>query len=254
MKFSMLALITWKCIQHKHTAALLTSPGILVLLGWSWLQYGHVSYDVLQLLGFESMVYDGWTAGIPQISGVIITIQMGLVWLLSSFTKNGTEDYPFVGSIIWVIVGVFSASTSVAWLPTILVCIITVSVISKGAIEFIQVVPIVMLISLIIGFSSTDINDPLDVISWSAAGSAVYTGIFYAITKNGMIFVRYNPEEDLAAYNARNPDSQLNYDEYIEIQKESMLKINEAFIIINLLLSFCHSRRYPKHNRSHICY
>ena len=34
-----------------------------------------------------------------------------------------------------------------------------------------------------------------------------------------MIFVRYNPESDLAAYNARNPDSQLNDDEYIEIQK-----------------------------------
>ena len=184
------------------------------------------------------MVYDGWTAGIPQITGVIITLQMGLVWILSSFTKNGTEDYPFVGSIIWVIIGVFSASTSVAWLPTILVCIVTVSVISKGAIEFIPVVPVVMLISLIIGFSSTEINDPLEVISWSAAGSAVYTGIFYAITRNGMIFIRYNPGKDLAAYNARNPDSQMNNDEYIELQKESMLKINEAFIIINLLLSF----------------
>ena len=234
----MLALITWKCIQHKHKAALLSSPGILVLLGWSWLQYGHVSYDVLKSFGFESMVYDGWTAGIPQITGVIITLQMGLVWILSSFTKNGTEDYPFVGSIIWVIIGVFSASTSVAWLPTILVCIVTVSVISKGAIEFIPVVPVVMLISLIIGFSSTEINDPLEVISWSAAGSAVYTGIFYAITRNGMIFIRYNPGKELATYNARNPDSQMNNDEYIELQKESMLKVNEAFIIINLLLSF----------------
>ena len=234
----MLALITWKCIQHKHKAALLSSPGILVLLGWSWLQYGHVSYDVLKSFGFESMVYDGWTAGIPQITGVIITLQMGLVWILSSFTKNGTEDYPFVGSIIWVIIGVFSASTSVAWLPTILVCIVTVSVISKGAIEFIPVVPVVMLISLIIGFSSTEINDPLEVISWSAAGSAVYTGIFYAITRNGMIFIRYNPGKELARYNARNPDSQMNNDEYIELQKESMLKVNEAFIIINLLLSF----------------
>ena len=239
LMIGMLVLITWKCIQHKHTAALLTSPAILVLLGWTWVDYGHVSYDILAYLGLESMGYDGQQYyGIPQISGVIITIQMGLVWLLSSFTKNGTEEYPFVGSIIWVIIGVFISATSVAWLPTILVCIISVSVISKGAIEFIQVVPVVMLISLIIGFSSTEINDPLEVISWSAAGSAVYTGIFYAITKNGMIFVRYNPEKDLAAYNARNPDSELNYDEYIEIQRESLLKINEAFIIINLLLSF----------------
>ena len=235
----MLALITWKCIQHKHSAALLTSPGILVLLGWTWVDYGHISYDVLVSLGLESMGYDGQQYyGIPKISGVIITIQMGLVWLLSSFTKNGTEEYPFVGSIVWVIIGVFIAATSIAWFPTILVCIITVSVISKGAIEFIPVVPVIMLISLIIGFSSTEINDPLEVISWSAAGSAVYTGIFYGITKNGMIFVRYNPEKDLAAYNARNQDSQLNNDEYIEIQRESMLKINEAFIIINLLLSF----------------
>ena len=108
------------------------SPGILVLLGWTWVDYGHISYDVLVSLGVESMGYDGQQYyGIPKISGVIITFQMGLVWLLSSFTKNGTEEYPFVGSIIWVIIGVFTAATSIAWLPTILVCIITVSVISR---------------------------------------------------------------------------------------------------------------------------
>ena len=108
---------------------------------------------------------------------------MGLVWLLSSFTKNGTEEYPFVGSIIWVIIGVFTAATSIAWLPTILVCIITVSVISKGAIEFIQVVPVVMLISLIIGFSSTEINDPLEVISCLRLGAQFTRAFFMRLQK-----------------------------------------------------------------------
>jgi len=235
----MLVLITWKSIQHKHSAALLTSPGILVLLGWSWLEPGHLSYALSESLGSGYNAYDySSPTGIPQLSGIIITIQMGIVWLLSSFTKDGTEDYPFVGSIIWVIIGVLSASTGVAWFPAILVCVISVSVISKGAIEFIQFVPIAMLIALIIGFSSTDMNDPLQIISWSATVTAAFTALFYGLTKSGTIFVRYNPEQDLLEYNARNPDFPQTEEEFMRMKTRNMLEVNETFIIVNLLLSF----------------
>ena len=235
----MLALITWKSIQHKHSAALLASPGILVLLGWSWLEPGHLSYALSESVGSGYNAYEySSPTGIPQLSGIIMTIQMGIVWLLSSFTRDGTEDYPFIGSIIWVIIGVLSASTGVAWFPAILVCVISVSVISRGAIEFIQFVPIAMLISLIIGFSSTEMNDPLQVISWSATATAGFTALFYALTKSGTIFVRYNPEQDLLEYNARNPEFPQTEEEFMQMKTRNMLEVNETFIIVNLLLSF----------------
>ena len=67
---------------------------ILVLLGWSWQTkiIFRTPYLSLWDLGYNAYEYSSPT-GIPQLSGIIMTIQMGIVWLLASFTKDGTEDY-----------------------------------------------------------------------------------------------------------------------------------------------------------------
>ena len=174
---SMFVLVTIRAIKHRHNTLLLVSPLIFAFVGTSWLQEFGLANTILDAMGIN-VEYGVLT--IANISGWIIAIQMGIVWIMATRTMNDDNkiELPWWGSMAWVAVGLIAAMSEVSWMPTVFTIMLTGSAIYRGKVSFIPAMPIAFFFSLLVGMGNdanfADLNSG-EVFGWSAIVTAFFT-------------------------------------------------------------------------------
>ena len=174
---SMFVLVTSRAIKHRHNMLLLTSPLIFAFVGTSWLTEFGLANTILDALAID--VEFGFLT-IANISGWIIAIQMGIVWIIATRTMDDDSkiELPWWGSMAWVGVGLIAAMSEVSWLPTVFTILLTGSAIYRGKVSFIPAMPIAFFFSLLVGLGNdanfVDLNSG-EIFGWSAIATAFFT-------------------------------------------------------------------------------
>ncbi len=174
---SMFVLVTSRAIKHRHNMLLLVSPLIFAFVGTSWLEEFGLAKTILDAI--EINVEYGFLT-IANISGWIIAIQMGIVWIIATRTMDDDNkiELPWWGSMAWVGVGLIAAMSEVSWLPTVFTILLTGSAIYRGKVSFIPAMPIAFFFSLLVGLGNdanfVDLNSG-EIFGWSAIATAFFT-------------------------------------------------------------------------------
>jgi len=174
---SMLVLVTSRAIKHRHNTVLLASPLIFLFVGTTWLTEYGLANTILDALAID-VEYGVLT--IANISGWIIAIQMGIVWIIATRTMDDDSkiELPWWGSMAWVAVGLIAAMSEVSWMPTVFTIMLTGSAIYRGKVSFIPAMPIAFFFSLLVGMGNdanfVDLNSG-EIFGWSAIATAFFT-------------------------------------------------------------------------------
>ncbi len=188
---SMFVLVTIRAIKHRHNMLLLVSPLIFAFVGTSWLQEFGLANTILDAMAID--VEFGFLT-IANISGWLITIQMGIVWIMATKTMDDDKvELPWWGSMVWVAVGIITAMSEVTWMPTVFTIMLTGSAIYRGKASFIPAMPIAFFFSLLIGMgndaSFADFNDG-EIFGWSAIATAFFTLSLSAMEMTDWLYLK----------------------------------------------------------------
>ena len=174
---SMFVLVTIRAIKHRHNMLLMASPLIFLFVGKTWLTEFGLANTIRDAMNIN--VEYGFLS-IANISGWIIAIQMGIVWIMATRTMDDDNkiELPWWGSMAWVGVGLIAAIPEVTWLPTVFTIMLTGSAIYRGKVSFIPMMPIAFFFSFIIGMNG-DANfvdfSGGEIFGWSAIAAAFFT-------------------------------------------------------------------------------
>ena len=174
---SMLVLATFRAIKHRHNMLLMASPMIFALIGTTWLEEFGFANTILDSMNIN-VEYGFFT--IANISGWIIAIQMGIVWIMATREMESEREtqLPWWGSMAWFAVGLIAAMPDASWLPTIFTVMLTGSAIYRGKISFIPLMPIIFFFSLLWGINNESSLSELsngEVFGWTAIITALFT-------------------------------------------------------------------------------
>ena len=174
---SMLVLATFRAIKHRHNMLLMASPMIFALIGTTWLEEFGFANTILDSMNIN-VEYGFFT--IANISGWIIAIQMGIVWIMATREMESEREtqLPWWGSMAWFAVGLIAAMPDASWLPTIFTVMLTGSAIYRGKISFIPLMPIIFFFSLLWGINNESSFSELsngEVFGWTAITTALFT-------------------------------------------------------------------------------
>jgi len=174
---SMFVLATIRAIKHRHNMLLMASPIIFAFIGTTWIEELGLANTILDAM--EINVEYGFLT-IANISGWIIAIQMGIVWIMATREMEGDREtqLPWWGSMAWFGVGLIAAMPDASWLPTIFTIMLTGSAIYRGKVSYIPAMPIIFFISLLWGIGSdsnfSELSDG-EVFGWTAITTALFT-------------------------------------------------------------------------------
>jgi len=198
---SMLALVTVRCVRHRHVWPLMLSPIAFFLLNSHWLESAGIGRFLIEAI--DSTNYDFAEFGfmsLTRLGGVFITLQMAYVLIMDNKyvkqSETGREPLPWFGVWGWALVGVLAASSSIGWIPAIMFVYLIINSWISGKLESIVILHIGLLISLLIGMGIEEVFDAFwQAFSWSAlltAGSAL---TFTVMNGKDMLF-KYVSVED----------------------------------------------------------
>lgn len=174
---SMFVLATSRAIKHRHNMLLMASPIIFAFVGTTWVQEFGLANTILDAMDIN--VEYGFLT-IANISGWIIAIQMGIVWIMATQEIEGEKEtqLPWWGSMAWFAVGLIAAMPDASWLPTIFTIMLTGSAIYRGKISFIPAMPIIFFFSFFWGMANDssffELNDG-EIFGWAAITTALFT-------------------------------------------------------------------------------
>ena len=174
---SMFVLATIRAIKHRHNMLLMASPIIFAFIGTTWLEEFGLANSILDAMNID--VGYGFLT-IANISGWIIAIQMGIVWIMATREIEGEREtqLPWWGSMAWFAVGLIAAMPDASWLPTIFTIMLTGSAIYRGKISFIPLMPIILFFSLLWGIDNDSSFSGLnggEMFGWTAITTALFT-------------------------------------------------------------------------------
>ena len=156
---------------------LMASPIIFAFIGTTWVEEFGLANTILQEIGFD--VEYGFLT-IANISGWIIAIQMGIVWIMATREMESEREtqLPWWGSMAWFAVGLIAAMPDASWLPTIFTIMLTGSAIYRGKVSFIPAMPIIFFFSMLWGIDNDSSFSGLnggEIFGWSAIITALFT-------------------------------------------------------------------------------
>jgi hypothetical protein len=213
---SMFVLVTSRAIKHRHNMLLLTSPLIFAFVGTSWLEEFGLAKTILDAMGIY--VEYGFLT-IANISGWIIAIQMGIVWIMATRTMNDDNkiELPWWGSMAWVAVGLIAAMSEVSWMPTVFTIMLTGSAIYRGKVSFIPAMPIAFFFSLLVGIGNdanfVDLSSG-EIFGWSAIAAAFFTLSLSAMEMTDWLYSKCDEiDNELEKWDMFSPSVQAGRDQ-----------------------------------------
>ena len=217
---SMLVLVTSRAIKHRHNMLLLASPLIFVFVGTSWLKEFGLAKTILDAM--EINVEYGFLT-IANISGWIIAIQMGIVWIIATRTMDddNKRELPWWGSMAWVGVGLIAAMSEVSWLPTVFTILLTGSAIYRGKVSFIPAMPIAFFFSLLVGLGNdanlVDLNSG-EIFGWSAIITALFTLSLSAMEMTDWLYSKCDEvDNEIEKWDMFSPSVQAGRDQISDV-------------------------------------
>jgi hypothetical protein len=198
---SMLALVTVRCVQHRHVWPLMLSPIAFFLLNSHWLESAGIGRFLIETI--DSTNYNFTEFGflsLTRLGGILITLQMAYVLIMDNKyvkqSQTGREPLPWFGVWGWALVGVLGASSSVGWIPAIMCAYLIINSWTSGKLESIVILHIGLLISLLIGMGIEDVFETFgQAFSWSALLTACSALTFVIMNNKDMLF-KYASNED----------------------------------------------------------
>jgi hypothetical protein len=174
---SMFVLATFRAIKHRHNMLLMASPIIFAFIGTTWVEEFGLANTILDSMNIN-VEYGFFT--IANISGWIIAIQMGIVWIMATREMGAGREtqLPWWGSMAWFAVGLIAAMPDASWLPTIFTIMLTGSAIYRGKVSYIPAMPIIFFFSLLWGIGNDSNFSELsggEVFGWAAITTALFT-------------------------------------------------------------------------------
>ena len=198
---SMLALVTVRCVQHRHVWPLMLSPIAFFLLNSHWLESAGIGRFLIETI--DSTNYNFTEFGflsLTRLGGILITLQMAYVLIMDNKyvkqSQTGREPLPWFGVWGWALVGVLGASSSVGWIPAIMCAYLIINSWTSGKLESIVILHIGLLISLLIGMGIEEVFETFGQgFSWSALLTACSALTFVIMNNKDMLF-KYASSED----------------------------------------------------------
>ena len=217
---SMFVLATSRAIKHRHNMLLMASPIIFAFIGTTWVKEFGLANTILQEIGFD--VEYGFLT-IANISGWIIAIQMGIVWIMATREMESEREtqLPWWGSMAWFAVGLIAAMPDAFWLPTIFTIMLTGSAIYRGKASFIPAMPIAFFFSLLIGMgndaSFVDFTDG-EIFGWSAIATAFFTLSLSAMEMTDWLYLKCDEvDNEIERWDMFSPSVQAGRDQISDV-------------------------------------
>ena len=198
---SMLALVTVRCVQHRHVWPLMLSPIAFFLLNSHWLETAGIGRFLIEAI--DSTNYNFADLGfmsLTRLGGILITLQMAYVLIMDNKyvkqSQTGREPLPWFGVWGWALIGVLAASSSVGWIPAIMCAYLIINSWTSGKLESIVILHIGLMLSLLIGMGIEDVFETVgQAFSWSALLTAC-SALTFVIMNNKDLLFKYASSED----------------------------------------------------------
>ena len=198
---SMFALVTVRCVQHRHVWPLMLSPIAFFLLNSHWLESAGIARFLIETI--DSTNYDFANFGflsLTRLGGILITLQMMYVLIMDNKyvkeSQTGREPLPWFGVWGWALIGVLAASSSVGWIPAIMFAYLIINSWTSGKPELIPVLHLGLMISLLLGMGIEDVFETFErAFSWSALITGC-SALAFVIMNNKDLLFKYVPHED----------------------------------------------------------
>ena len=198
---SMLALVTVRCVQHRHVWPLMLSPIAFFLLNSHWLDSAGIGRFIIEAIDSTNYDFAGFGfLSLTRLGGIFITLQMVYVLIMDNKyvkqSQTGREPLPWYGVWGWALVGVLAASSSVGWIPAIMFAYLIINSWTSGKIESLSALHLGLAISLLIGMGIEDVFETFErAFSWSVLLTACSALTFVTMNDKDLLF-KYASQED----------------------------------------------------------
>jgi hypothetical protein len=198
---SMLALVTVRCVQHRHVWPLMLSPIAFFLLNSHWLDSAGIGRFIIEAIDSTNYDFAGFGfLSLTRLGGIFITLQMVYVLIMDNKyvkqSQTGREPLPWYGVWGWALVGVLAASSSVGWIPAIMFAYLIINSWTSGKIESLPVLHLGLATSLLIGMGIEDVFETFErAFSWSVLLTACSALTFVTMNDKDLLF-KYASQED----------------------------------------------------------
>ncbi len=201
---SMIALVTVRCVKHRHVFPLLLSPLAFFLANSHWLDTAGLGRVLIEKYNPNYEFAEWGFLTLSKLGGILITLQMTYVLFMDHMyvkeSKNRREPLPWYGIWGWALIGILAATSSIGWIPAIMCVYLIFNSWNTGRLEAIVVLHVALMFSLMLGMVVEDIFVEEIIqqsFSWSSLITACSAMTLFVMNGRGLLFKEAAEGEEL---------------------------------------------------------